>query len=259
MLHQPLADELLGKLTLRLAFRETLLVAVGVEVTRAVGRMNLVDQVNLAVALAEFVLRIDEDQAPLGGHFRSPVEQGQRIAFELFVIFFRHETLRDDLLFGDVLVVRADFGFGRRRDDRTVEALVLAHAVGQGHAADRPGPRLIIAPRAAGQIATDDHLDRERLAPVADGHHRVGRGDLPVRTDVGRRIEKLRRDLVQHLPLERNTFGKHHVERRNAVGNHHRQIAVVDIVHIADLALVQAFLAVEMKVCLENRFCHFNI
>ena len=207
MLHQPLADELLGKLALRLRLSsKRSSIAVGVEVTRAVGRVDLVDQAgSRRRCLPNSYFVSTEDQAPLRRRFSVPrCEQVPARSLRAFRNpLCDTSPLRDDLLFGDVLVVRADLGLGGRGDDRVrSKRWCSLHAVGQGHAADRPGPRL-------DNRATSCRSDSARtiistgndFAPVADGHHRVGRGDLPVRTDVGRRVEELRRDLVQDLPL----------------------------------------------------------
>ena len=52
VVHEPFADKLLAELTLVLAFLQTFLVALGIEVAAAVGSVDLVDEVDLAVALA---------------------------------------------------------------------------------------------------------------------------------------------------------------------------------------------------------------
>ena len=256
VVHQPFADKLLRQLTLRLAFRKTFLVTVGIEVARTVRRMDLVDQVDLAVLLAEFVFRVDQDQAALGSHLASAIEQRQRVFFEHFVIGLRDQPFGDDLLFRNILVVFADLGFGRRRDDRVRETLVFAHSVRNGHAADLPGAGLVIPPRTAGQVSAHDHLDRERVAAVADRHHRVGRSDFPVRADVGRGVEEFRRDLVQHLSFVRNPFRQDDVERRNPVAHDHHQILVVDIVDITYLSFIQALLPVKPEIGFYDCFCH---
>ena len=61
VLDEPLADEFLGELLLLFATLEALFV-LGIEVAGGVGRVDLVDEVDLAVLLPEFVLRVDEDQ-----------------------------------------------------------------------------------------------------------------------------------------------------------------------------------------------------
>ena len=71
MLDEPLSDELLRELTLRLALSQTLLVAVGIEVAAGVWCMDLVDEIELAVALAKFVFGVDKDQTVLSGNLLS--------------------------------------------------------------------------------------------------------------------------------------------------------------------------------------------
>lgn len=68
MLDKPLAYELLGELFLWLTLGEFLLIAVSIEVTAGVGGVYLVDEVYLAVTLAELIFRIYEDETLLLGN-----------------------------------------------------------------------------------------------------------------------------------------------------------------------------------------------
>ena len=108
--------------------------------------------------------------------------------------------------------MRADLGLGGGGNDGVFEALVLAHAVGDRHAADLAHAALIGTPSAAAEVAADDHLHREALATYADGDHRVGGGLLPVGADVGRSVEELGGDLVQDLSFVGDAFGQDDVE-----------------------------------------------
>ena len=169
--HQPFTDELLGQLLLVLAAGEALGVTVGIEVAGGVGRVDLVHQDDLAVALAEFVFGVHEDEAFLGGHFGAPLEQGAGVGLELLVILLGDDALGDDLFLGDVLVM-AFGGLGGRGDDGLGELLVLHHAFRQRNAAEGAFAGLVFAPGVAGQITADDHFHLERLAAPADGDHR---------------------------------------------------------------------------------------
>ena len=75
MLDEPLSYELLRELTLRLALSQTLLVAVGIEVAAGIWCMDLVDEVELAVAFAKFIFGVDEDQTVFGCNLLSALEE----------------------------------------------------------------------------------------------------------------------------------------------------------------------------------------
>ncbi len=63
------------------------------------------------------------------------------------------------------------------------------------------------------EIASDDHLNLERLALVANGDGRIRYSDLPVRKNVRCGVKELGRDAVQHLSLVRNTLRQNHIKR----------------------------------------------
>ena len=210
--HEPFAHKFFRELLLRFAFLETFRVTVGIEIAAGVGRVNLVHEIDLAVVLSEFILGVHENQTAFGSHFRAAFEERQRVAFQHFVFFGRGQSAFENLGFRNVCVVFADFSFCGGRDDRCGELLVLAHAVGERNAADFAGAGLISAPSAAAKITANDHFDGEAFAGHADGHHRVGSGFLPVRANVRRRVEKLCRDLVEHLSFEGNALRQHDVE-----------------------------------------------
>jgi len=136
------------------------------------------------------------------------------------------------------------------RENRFGKTLVLAHAVGQGHAAQLAATLLILAPCRTGQNAADNHLHAESLTLEAHRHHRVGRRQFPVGTNVRGRVEKFGRNLVEHLSLVGNTLGQNHVKSGDPVGGHHDNQVVVDVVHVAHLTVIHAFLSFEMKICL---------
>ena len=120
--HQPLADELLGELHLRLAFGETFLILVGDEITLRVGRVDFVHQHDLVANLAELILGVDENQALLGRDFSAALEELAGDVLNLDVILFADESTADDLFARDVLVM-AFLGLGGRGDDGLGEAV----------------------------------------------------------------------------------------------------------------------------------------
>ena len=133
-------------------------------------------------------------------------------------------------------------------DDRLGETLVLLHTVGQLHTAQLSATVLVLTPCRTSQDRADNHLHTEALTLQANSNHGVWSSQLPVRTDVGSSIQKLSGNLVQYLTLEGNTLGQHYVECRDAIGGHHDQQIVVDVVHIAYLAMIHALLSLELKV-----------
>ena len=126
---------------------------------------------------------------------------------------------------------------------------MLLHAVRDLHATDGVLTALVGAPRAAGEVTSNDHLDRERLAETSHGDHRVGGGKLPVGDDVGGGVEKHGGNLVEHLSLIGDALGQDNVESRDAVGGDHHHVFVVDEITIADLAVIDLGLARELIIC----------
>ena len=130
VLDEPLADEFLGELLLLFATLEALFVAVGIEVTGGVGRVDLVDEVDLTILLPEFVLRVDEDQATLTCHLLTTLEESVGVGLELLVVFFADQTRSDDFLTGDILVM-ADI-FLRGGGDDGARGRLRSHACRRG-------------------------------------------------------------------------------------------------------------------------------
>ena len=244
---EPLAHELLGELALGLALGELLLVAVGIEVARRVGSVDFVNQIDLATPLAELVLGVHEDEPALGSNLRTALEERTGVLFHLLVVLAADDALGDNLVARDVLVV-SGFGLRGGGDDGDGELLVLLHAFGKGDATERAGAVLVLAPGATGKVAADNHLYAEALAFQTDGYHRVGRGEFPVGDDVGRVVEELGGNLVEHLSLEGDALGQDDVEGRDAVGSDHDHQVVVDVIDVADFAVIDAFLSGEVEV-----------
>ena len=247
VLHKPFADKLLAQLTLALALGLTLLITLGIEITRRVGGMDFVDKVNLAVTFAKFILGVDKDETLAGSHLCAALEELESILFELVIVLFRNKACPNDLLARDVLVVSL-VSLRGGGNDRCRELLVLDHTLGECDAAKHAIACLVLAPCRAGKIAAHNHLNAEALAFETDGHHRVGSGYLPVGNDVGSGIEEFGSYLVQYLAFERNTFRQDDIKCRDAVADNHCHIFVIDIIYVANLSDVKTFLFREIEI-----------
>ena len=228
-----------------------LLVALGIEVARRVGRVDFIHEVDDAVLLAELVLRVHENQPHFGGDFAASLIDGPRVSFELLVLLAAYQTRGDDLLLRDVLVVSFG-GLRGRGDDRLGESLVLDHPFGHLHAADGPFAGLVFSPGVAREVAADDHLDLVRLAFAADGNHRIRHGQLPVGEDIRRGVEELGGNLVEDLALVGDALGQDNVKGRDPVGYDHDEVFVVDVVDVADFSHIFAFLTFEGEIGASN-------
>ena len=96
--------------------------------------MDFVDENNAAGAFAEFIFCVDKNQAFFGCHLGAAGEELARILLHHCVVFLAYQTLGDDFLARDILVVALG-SFGGGGNDGLGEALVLAHPVGKLHAA----------------------------------------------------------------------------------------------------------------------------
>ncbi len=162
--------------------------------------------------LAEFILRVHEDESALCGDFRAAAEEGEGVFLEHFVLFGSGESACKDFFLGYVGIVFTDFGFGGGGDDGLGETLVLLHALGEFHTAYFAHTALVGTPGASAEIAAHNHFHGETFTHHAHGDHGVGSGKLPVGTDVGGGIEELGGNLVEDLSFEGNAFGEDHVE-----------------------------------------------
>ena len=59
--------------------------------------MDLVDEDDLAVALTEFILGIDEDEALLGSNLGAALEEGTGVALHYLIILGTDNSLTDNL------------------------------------------------------------------------------------------------------------------------------------------------------------------
>ena len=255
VIDEPLADKLLGELALRLPGLVELLIGVGIEVAARVGRVDLVDEVDLAVFLAKLVLRVNEDEPLLLRQLAPTLEEAERNVGDGLQLLGGHQSLLDDLLRGDIHVV-SGVSLGGRREDRVLEVLILLHPLGQDHAAEIPLARLIGTPGATGEDGADDHLELIGLAGVADRDHGIGSGDLPVGDNVLGGIEISRSDAIEDLALEGDPLGEDHIEGGYAVGGDHHQEAVIESVYITDFAVEDVSRARQLEVGLSKCFCH---
>ena len=139
-------------------------------------------------------------------------------------------------------------GLGRRCDDGLGEALVLAHAFRQFHAAELATSVLVFSPGAAGEIAANDHLHTEAFSLEAHCDHRVGRCQLPVGHDVGGGVKERGGNLIEHLTLERNALRQDDIEGGDAIGGNHHHEVVVDVVHVTNFAVINALLTGQREI-----------
>ena len=245
---EPLAHKLLRELLLRFTLRKLLLIAISIEVAAGVGCVYFVNQIHLAVALAKLILRVHQNESLLSSNLGAQFEEGIGVFLHHLIVLLAHQSLSDDFLLRDVLVVTL-VSLRSRCDDRLRELLVLLHALRQGDATQRAVTSLILSPCRASQVATDNHLHAETLALQSHRHHGVGRSQFPVRHDVSTCIEELRRNLIQHLSLERDALGQHHIECRDSVSSNHHHQVIVDVIHVTYFAVIHFLLSGEVKVC----------
>ncbi len=209
--------------------------------------MDFVNEDHFAVQLAELILCINEDKTFFSSHFSAALKELACVVLHNGIILCAHNATRNNLLLGNILVVpfirlscRSNDGFG--------ELLVLFHAFGKRHSADRTHSSLVVTPRAAGEIAADNHLYLETISLVAHCNHWVRSRKAPVRNDVFCSFEEICSNLVEYLPFIRNTFGEDNIESGDSVSSYHDKDFIVDIVHITHFAVIYACLVGEFVV-----------
>ena len=216
--------------------------------------MDLINENHLAVKESELIFGIDKKQTFLSSHINAAAIESHRVFGHCLVVFFADKTTGYDFLGGDVLVVPLG-GLCRRGNDRLGESLVLDHPVGKLHTADLALSGGILAPGAAGKIASDYHLYGESFGTLSHGHHRIGSGQLPVGHYIAGCVEEESGNLVKYLTFIWNTFGQNDIKGRDAVCSHHDESGVVDCVNIAHFAMIDSRLRREMKVGFQQS-CH---
>src|SRR5690606_1244993 len=243
---QPVAHELLVER--RRADADA--IAVGRPEARGIRRQHFVHQVEPAIVVqAEFELGVGDDDALGGGELRGLGIQAQRHVADAFGHFLA--DLVDDMGEVDVFVVHAEFGLGRRREERFGQLAGLLQAGRQLDAAQRAGG-LVVLPAGTDQVAARHGLDEDRLEAL--DHHRpaahlvelVGRHHVfgphaggMVGQDVRQLAQPEFGQLGEHLPLAGNGVVEDHVEGGNAVGGDDEQFVVAHGVHVAHLAATQ--------------------
>ena len=204
--------------------------------------MNLVGQQDVAFSVgSKLVFRIGEDEPAFAGELLPAGEECQRMGRHRVPLRLRQQAAADDLRRRERLVMAAVEGLAGRGDDRLRQLLVVAQAVRQADAVHLALPLLVEGQDRgagrAGEIAADDHLDRQDVEALADDHVGIGVFEHVVRADVGRALEPVPRRLGQHLPLEGNR-GDGAVEGRKPVRRDQDAPAVGQIVILPDLAAI---------------------
>ena len=137
---------------------------------------------------------------------------------------------------GDVLVVHADLGLGRRREHRLRQLGGLLQAARQRLPCIVP-VGLVLLPRRAGEAAADDALDRRASRPAAE-HHPPGQlgvlglgravgevgGDQVVAEHVAEVLDPEGGHGREHPALVRDRLGHDDVEGGQPVGGDHQQV-----------------------------------
>ena len=139
-------------------------------------------------------------------------------------------------------------GLSCRSDDRLWETLVLLHSFRKFHATKFTAAFFIGTPSRTSEDRTDNHFYTEPFAFKTNCNHWVWSCEFPVRTDVGSCVKELGGNLIQYLSFEGYAFRQYNVECRDSVGCNHYDNIVVDVVHIAYLAMIHAFLSFKMKI-----------
>ena len=150
MVDEPLADELLRQLALRLTLLEFLLITVSIEVTAGVRSVNLVDEIELTVTLAELILSVDEYKTALSSNLLTTCEKLTSPVLDDSIVLGTDNALLDNLLSLDIHVVTL-ISLCCRGDDWLREALVLTHSVRKFNTAELTASVLVGTPCATGK------------------------------------------------------------------------------------------------------------
>ena len=196
--------------------------------------------------VVQYIILDNADGKPVGSVYYRDIDNHNRSAE--YGIFIGEESARGKGLGTETARLFTDFGFGRRSDDGFGELLVLLHSFGQTYAADFTNTALVSTPGRAAEVTANNHFYRETFAHYADGYHRVGCSQLPVGADVGRGIEELGGNLVQHLALEGDTFRQDDVEGRDTVGCYHDELFAVDVVHVTYFSVIDTLLSRKVEI-----------
>ena len=210
--------------------------------------MNFVHQINLAIVLTKFILCVHQNQATLRSNFSTTSKERKRILLKHLILLRRSQTTRQNLLLRDIRIVLTNLSLRSRRNNRRWELLVLLHTLRQLHATNFANPTLIGTPCTTTKIATNNHFHGEALAHHTHSNHRIGRSQLPVRTNICCSVQELSRNLVKHLTLKRNALRQNYIKGRNTVSSHHSQ-TVAKVIHIAHFTMINTLLSRKMEIC----------
>ena len=144
-----------------------------------------------------------------------------------------------------------------RSDDWLREALVFLHSFRKLNATDFAASLLIGTPCWTGKNRTDNHFHTESFTLQTYCHHWVGSCKFPVGADVGGCIKELSCNLVQYLSLEWDALRQYHIKSGDSVGGYHYYDIVIDVIYVAHLTMVHAFLSFKMKISLCKCFHTF--
>ena len=211
--------------------------------------MNLVDEINLTIALTKLVLGVNEDKALLFGNFLTTGKELASVVFHHGIVFCRYNTLSNDFFFRDIQVVTF-VSFCRWSDNGFRETLVFFHTVRQTNTTNLTATILVFAPCRASEDRTDNHLYTEALTLQTYSDHRVGSGQFPVGADVTGGIKEFGSNLVEHLSFVGNSLRENNVKGRDAVCCYHNHQVIVDVVHVAYLTMIYALLSFKAEVSL---------
>ena len=143
--------------------------------------------------------------------------EGISKSLKLSVVLLANDSLSQNFLAADVLVVLPQGLLGGWRDDGCFESVGLLKALRQRNSAKHSGARCIGAPGVAAEVAADHHFDLEGFRCEAYANHWIGACHAPVGHKVFGSLEKMLCHLVQNLPLVGYALRQHHVKSRNSV------------------------------------------
>ena len=99
----------------------------------------------------------------------------------------------------------------------------------------------------SGEVSPNNHFNRKWIAPEANGNVGIGNRYYPVGNELTCRIQIKGGELIEYAPLIGDGAREHNIEGGNPVaGNHHHLIT--EIIHIANLAPIEARLTLELEV-----------
>ena len=92
--NEPLTHEFFRQLFLWLALFKLFFIAVSVEIAARIGCVNLINEVQLAIALAEFVFGVNKNQPLFCSYFLAACKELACPVFNNGIVFSRYNALR---------------------------------------------------------------------------------------------------------------------------------------------------------------------